>query len=89
MHEIVKGRELVTIDRWSVKRVDGGFILDPHRNEFYGYGGPALFTDLISAHEHIAELGMVGKMEAVPVLVEIREVTREEFKDFQEKERRI
>jgi hypothetical protein len=88
MRETVDGREVVTIDQWAVKGDDGFVVTSDLMKERYGHGysGPKLFLDIVSAHEWIAEQGMVDKWEAVPVLVEIREVTRSEYDEFRRKD---
>ncbi len=85
MRSIVDGKTIVTLNYWSVKRDDGGLATGPNKDDPSNYVGPALFLDKASAYVYMHELGIPA--EPIPVLVEIREVSLEEFKEFERKDR--
>jgi hypothetical protein len=82
VQEIVDGRLVVTLDRWSVRR-KGGFVPDPQRHE-HPWGGPALFPDEVAAVNYAATL---EGAEPVRVIIEMREASKEEHETLQERER--
>ncbi len=59
----------------------------PNKTDPSNYVGPALFLDEVTAYVYMHELGIADTAEPVPVLVEIREVSIGEFKEFERKER--
>jgi hypothetical protein len=82
VQEIVDGRLVVTLDKWSVRLKDG-FVPDPQRYD-HPYGGPALFLDEVAAVNYAATL---VDAEPVRVIVEIREASKEEHIALQQRER--